>query len=95
MTAPTEAEFRAAVEADPSLALSFDDDEVNDTMGPIEAYFDGLPDDPAYEIWNEELARVRPAMQAAVRPLLIHALTQTGLRFAAKYPDALRERVPA
>ena len=95
MTAPTEAEFRAAVEADPSLALSFDDDEVHETMRPIEAYFHIPSDDAAYDIWNEELDRVRPAMQAAVRPLLIHALTQTGLRLAAKYPTALRERVSA
>ena len=103
MTAPTEAEIRAYMENYRADNWTLDGDAlvhyVSAAAQAFEDYTPSLPDSEYLvfsDAYDEEIAAILPAINAAVIPLVIEAQVRATVRFFEHFPNAPRaEPVPA
>ena len=107
MTAPTEVEIRTFMETYDADNWKLDYDTIRDRAaegsGAFEDFIesDRITDDD-FGVFSDahtaEIRAIMPALNAAVRPLLIEAQVRATLAFFARFPNApraVRERVSA
>lgn len=89
MTAPTEAEIRAYMEAYPAPTLEVGDlgDYPDETFA-----FEEFIDSEFTHAHHEALLALMPAITAALRPFMIEARMLAAVRFFEHYPDAPRAK---
>ena len=98
MTAPTEAEIRTFMEAYPTDNWKLEYDMIRDFAAEASAFEDFIESeritDDDFDVFGDahraEIKAIMPALNAAVRPLLIEAQVRATLRFFDRFPNAPR-----
>lgn len=96
MTAPTEAQIRAALAHEMEARVSdHSGDVVYDASEPLRELWDLDEFRKAEtEVWEKLIETVYVRADEAFGAWLLDELTRVGIEFAARYPDAPRKRQP-
>ena len=99
MTAPTEAEIRTFIEAYPADNWKLDYDAIVTYVGQATSAFQDYIEsdritDEDFDVFDNahraEIKAMMPALNAALRPLMIDAQVRATIRFFERFPNAPR-----